>query len=174
MTTHLEQFRAAKDEFFRTSGDSPFSEEQRRTFRGLSYFPDNPSYTFVVDPQELDEPGLVELPTSTGGLARYERWAKVRLSIDAHPVEFTIFRDPGNGSLFLPFQDGLRGRETYGAGRYLEPELRPDGRVLIDFNYAYNPYCAYSDEWSCPLPPAENRTDVPIPAGERIYDHATA
>ncbi|NJO82052.1 MAG: DUF1684 domain-containing protein [Blastochloris sp.] len=76
------------------------------------------------------------------------------------------------GGLLLPFADALAGSETYGAGRYLEPELLDDGRVLIDFNRAYNPYCAYNDGWSCPLTPAENRLSVAIRAGERIFpDH---
>ena len=74
-----------------------------------------------------------------------------------------------SGELFLPFADATSGVETYGAGRYLEPEALPDGRMSVDFNYAYNPYCAYNERWSCPITPAENRIDVPIRGGERIF-----
>ncbi len=71
---------------------------------------------------------------------------------------------------FLPFADALAGDETYGAGRYLEPEPAGDDRLLIDFNLAYNPYCAYNPNWSCPITPAENRLKVAIRAGEKVFD----
>jgi uncharacterized protein (DUF1684 family) len=70
---------------------------------------------------------------------------------------------------FLPFADALAGVETYGAGRYLEPEPVGDGQFVVDFNLAYNPYCAYNDDWSCPITPRENRLTVPIRAGEKLY-----
>ena len=82
-------------------------------------------------------------------------------------MELTVFAS-GYG-FFLPFVDNLAGSETYPAGRYLEPEPLPDGKYLIDFNQAYNPYCAYNEHWSCPLTPFENRLKVPIRAGEKIF-----
>lgn len=81
-------------------------------------------------------------------------------------MELTLFAS--DHGFFLPFVDSLRGEETYGAGRYLEPEEGPDGRFHIDFNLAYNPYCAYNENWSCPLTPFENRLNVPIRAGEKL------
>ena len=74
----------------------------------------------------------------------------------------------------MPFVDALAGRETYGAGRYVEPERLDDGKLLVDFNQAYNPYCAYNANWSCPLPPRENRLQVPIRAGEKIYSQESS
>ncbi|HLE52058.1 MAG TPA: DUF1684 domain-containing protein, partial [Anaerolineales bacterium] len=82
-------------------------------------------------------------------------------------VELTVYRDPHG--YFLPFADALAGSETYGAGRYLEPEPAGKGKLLVDFNYAYNPYCAYNDQYSCPLTPWENRLKVPIRAGEKVF-----
>ena len=73
---------------------------------------------------------------------------------------------------FLPFADALAGTETYGAGRYLDPEAIGDGRFLLDFNLAYNPYCAYNEQWSCPITPRDNRLAVPIRAGERLFIHS--
>ena len=73
------------------------------------------------------------------------------------------------GSFFLPFVDATSGKETYGAGRYLDIELTHDGEIVVDFNYAYNPYCAYNEQWSCPLTPFENRVQVPIRAGEKNF-----
>ncbi len=97
------------------------------------------------------------------------RWAKVAFSVDGAPAELTVYKDSSQGSLFLPFADATSGDETYGAGRYVEPDAQPDGTLLIDFNYAYNPYCAYNEAWTCPITPAENRLRVPIRAGEKNF-----
>ena len=108
------------------------------------------------------------MQTSTGDAQVYRQLGTLRFSVDDQPVTLTLFADEAGG-LFLPFADALAGRETYGAGRYLEPERLADGRVLVDFNLAYNPYCAYNDDWSCPLTPMENWLKVPIRAGERLF-----
>src|SRR5690606_19820929 len=86
---------------------------------------------------------------------------------DGVAVGLTLYRDPEGGDLFLPFQDETSGNETYGAGRYLDVTALEDGRVLLDFNYAYHPFCAYNPSYSCPMPPVENRLPAPIRAGER-------
>ena len=80
-------------------------------------------------------------------------------------VDLTVFKDQSGDALFLLFADATSGKETYGAGRYLEIQMQPQGRLLVDFNYAYNPYCAYNENWSCPLTPAENRLRVPNTSG---------
>ncbi len=80
-----------------------------------------------------------------------------------------LYQDARQGHLFLPFTDSTSGTDTYGTGRYLDPVLLEDGRVSVDLNYAYNPYCAYNDHWSCPIPPAENHLSVPIRAGEKTF-----
>jgi hypothetical protein len=121
-------------------------------------------------PERFPEPEAVDMQTSTGESARYLRWARVHFTAGDKPAALTVYKDLQAGHLFLPFQDANRGVETYGAGRYLDPEDLPDGRIRVDFNYAYNPYCAYNDAWSCPLPPPENRLEIAIPAGEKIFD----
>ena len=165
----LEDFRAAKDAFYGSSPDSPLLAEQKRTFAGLNYYPEAPELAFEVVPEPFEEPELIDMQTSTGDAARYLRWARVSLPVAGGPVQLTIFRDPGSDSFFLPFQDAGRGDETYGAGRYVDIEALEGDKLRIDFNYAYNPYCAYNDGWSCPLPPAENRLRVPIRAGEKVF-----
>lgn len=87
--------------------------------------------------------------------------------MDGQGVGLTVYRDPEGGGLFLPFQDATSGHETYPAGRYLELPVLEDGRIRLDFNYAYHPFCAYNANYSCPMPPIENKLDVPIRAGER-------
>ena len=167
--TALSDFRAAKDEFYGTSPDSPLLPEQKRSFAGLHYYPEAPDLAFEVVPELFEDPELIDMQTSTGDAARYLRWARLALPVGIGQARLTVFRDPGSDSFFLPFQDAGRGAETYGAGRYVDVEELADGRLRIDFNYAYNPYCAYNDGWSCPLPPAENRLDIAIRAGEKVY-----
>jgi uncharacterized protein (DUF1684 family) len=108
------------------------------------------------------------MQTSTGDIQVYTRVGRFRFLVDGQDAELTIYEGP-NG-LFLPFVDALAGQGTYPAGRYLEPEALPARRYLVDFNLAYNPYCAYNEHWSCPLTPSENRLRVPIRAGEKIFD----
>ncbi len=166
----LATFRAQKDDFFKSDPQSPLTPEQRRSFTGLHYFPENPNLRLELTPTALPRPDVVEMQTSTGDVQTYRRIGRIRFEVDGKKAELTIYEGP-NG-FFLPFVDSLAGEETYPAGRYLEPEPLPGGRFLVDFNLSYNPYCAYNDHWSCPLTPFENRLRVPIRAGERLFDKA--
>ncbi|MEX2230044.1 MAG: DUF1684 domain-containing protein [Dehalococcoidia bacterium] len=170
--TALAAFRLAKDEFFGHDPAAPLTPEQRARFTGLAYFDEHPALALDLVPELLLPRELVEMQTSTGEAATYERWARVAFEVDGESAVLVIFRDPQGGALFLPFRDATSGAESYGAGRYLEVEPGDDGKLRVDFNYAYNPYCAYNDRWSCPLPPAENRLRVPIRAGERTFADA--
>ena len=121
----------------------------------------------------LDEtgPGIgerVELATADGQAKPFIRAGRITFPVDGVPTTLSVFKDPERGRFFVPFRDATAGAETYAVGRYLDPRTRPDGTLVIDFNFAYNPYCAYSDGWSCPIPPAENTTKAPIRAGERL------
>lgn len=166
----LAELRAAKDAFFRDDPHSPLLPQQRAAFRGLRYYPENPALVFEVEPEIFDQPGVVTMQTSTGDEQTYVRWARVRFTVDGREGALTVFRD-AEGGYFLPFTDAGRGSETYGAGRYLEPEELAGGRLRLDFNLAYNPYCAYNDAWSCPLPPAENHLPFHVRAGEMTFEH---
>jgi len=107
------------------------------------------------------------MQTTTGDIQRFIRHGKFRFTVDGQPAELTIYAS--EHGFFLPFVDSLANKETYGAGRYLDPHPLPGGKLLIDFNFAYNPFCAYNDLYSCPLTPFENRLKVPIRAGEKIF-----
>lgn len=108
------------------------------------------------------------MQTTTGEVQTYERFCRFKFQVEGQEVWLTIYHNE-NG-YFLPFADALAGKETYGAGRYLEPKELPEGRFAVDFNLAYNPYCAYNDRWSCPITPPENRLKVAIRAGEKIFE----
>ncbi len=167
MENSLALFRQGKDDFFANHPNSPLTPEQREHFAGLSYFPENPALQIEADVSAFAEQEQVQLPTSTGDLKTYTRYGRFSFEVDGQSAELTLFQAPYG--FFLPFVDSLAGKETYGAGRYLEPEQLANGKFLIDFNLAYNPYCAYNDAWNCPIPPAENRLKVPIRAGEKNF-----
>lgn len=164
----LSEFRKAKDDFFANNPDSPLTPEQRANFKGLSYFSENPALRLEIEVQPFAEQEEVEMPTSTGEVKSYTRYARFGFEVEGKIAELTLYNSPSG--LFLLFVDSLASTETYAAGRYLEPEPLPNGKILVDFNLAYNPYCAYNEMWSCPIPPAENRLDVPIRAGEKNFE----
>lgn len=162
----IEEFRKRKDEFFKTGAESPIPAEERESFSGLKYFPEDPNFKFEVSLARVPEEEL-EFETSSGEKKIFKRIGKLGFSVEGQPVQLTLYQAE-SGSYFLPFRDATSGPETYGAGRYLEVEEK-DGKFELDFNYAYNPYCAYTSGYSCPLPPMENWLKVPIRAGEKKF-----
>jgi uncharacterized protein len=177
----VEDFRRRRDELFRDHPQSALPDAQRAGFGGLSYFeydPDAVVHTRLAPPPRGDR-----LEIDTGGEDGVIRDRRVGLLPTPHG-ELTLYWMEGyGGGLFLPFRDATAGEETYGAGRYLTDtakgtlgrglELDPSsGEAVLDFNYAYNPSCAYDPSWACPLAPPENRLDEPIRAGERSYPDA--
>ena len=165
--TELEDFRAEKDEFFASHPQSPLTREQRKTFHGLNYFPENEALRLEVKVDGFATRERFEMQTSTGNVQVYERYGRFKFTVDGVEAELTIYQS--EHGFFLPFVDLLAGSETYPAGRYLEPESLPGNHFLVDFNLAYNPYCAYNEMWSCPITPAENRLKVAIRAGEKLF-----
>ena len=167
--SELTAFRAEKDDFFKHHPQSPLLRDQKAKFAGLQYFPENEGLRLEVEVQRFEDESPIVMQTSTGGVQEYTRYGRFKFEVDGKPAELTIYQNE-NG-YFLPFVDSLAGKETYPAGRYLEPEPLPGDRFLVDFNLAYNPSCAYNEMWSCPITPAENRLKVPIRAGEKLFEH---
>ena len=165
--TELENFRAEKDDFFAHNSQSPLTADQKRTFGSLRYFEENPALRLELTVEPFPERSEIEVQTSTGDVRVYTRYGRFSFNVDGQAAGLTIYE--ADFGYFLPFVDSLAGKETYPAGRYLEPVPLEGNRFLIDFNLAYNPYCAYNDVWSCPLTPFENRLKVPIRAGEKIF-----
>ena len=165
----LEQFREQKDDFFAHDWQSPITPDQRREFAGLKYYPENPALRLTVPIEPHADQATVTLITSTGSAQEYVKYGQFSFEVNGEIATLQVYQDPEEGSLFLPFVDATAPGETYGAGRYLDIEPLEDDRFLIDFNYAYNPYCAYNDKWSCPIPPKENRLKVRVEAGEKKF-----
>ena len=164
----LMQDRKDKDEFFGLSPQSPIPDQDRGTFSGLAFFDPNPDLVFTVQPAPV-EPTPVTIQTTTGEVRTYHRVATVTLAIDATDVVLALY-STGHDGLFLPFRDATSGNRSYGAGRYLDIAPNENGSITIDFNYAYAPFCAYSEQYSCALPPRENWMSVSIEAGERTAE----
>ena len=163
----IESERAMKDRYFRSDAYSPI--EDRLNFEGLNYYPPNLDYryTLPLNPVETEEEIIFQ--TSTDDEQLYYKAGTIDFEVDGQPARLAVYRSPHHDELFLPFRDATSGNETYGAGRYLEPQELGSGELLVDFNLAYNPFCAYSDSYSCPLPPFENHLKIAIRAGEKAY-----
>lgn len=167
----IDRHRAGKDDYFRTSRDSPIPLAKREGFTGLAYFPADPAYRLEglrLQPYAGAEPPSFQIPTSDGQLRPARRAGSFSFDLGGEPRALIAYVLTGGDSLFVPFLDATSGSETYGAGRYLDLEPDEDGSYDLDFNLAYHPYCLYAEEYSCPLTPAENRVGARIEAGERL------
>ena len=169
--SEIVEFRKAKDNFFKTSAQSPLTPEQKKVFAGLHYFPENAALRFELPLERYANPERIVMQTSTGGTQEYHKVGQVRFKVNGEDAALQVYESTDNpGSYFVPFVDATAPAESYGAGRYLEPEEHHADELVVDFNLAYNPYCAFdSQRWSCPLPPPENRLKVRIEAGEKKY-----
>jgi uncharacterized protein len=169
----IEKARQTKDASFRSGRDSPIPEAYRSNFRGLSYFPVNPDYRIQARLERIPVQEYIQVQTSTGSSEAYLRWGWAHFQLWNQSLQLLILQsvvEPDH--LFIPFADETSARTTYGAGRYLDVEepLGNSNKILLDFNQAYNPYCAYNEYYSCPLPPPTNLLEVPIEAGEKSYE----
>ncbi|WP_284014240.1 DUF1684 domain-containing protein [Halobaculum litoreum] len=169
----VREARRKKDEFFREHPRSPVPRAARDDFDGLRYFDPDPEYRVEATLHEHDDPERITVETTQDGAREYDTVGEFRFRVAGADVTVQAFRSPGDDHrLWVPFRDATSGEATYPAGRYLdleEPDDRTaDGDWVLDFNDAYNPYCAYSEAYECPLVPVDNWLDVAIRAGERL------
>jgi hypothetical protein len=140
-------------------------------FQGLDYYAVDPAYRFVVPFREQAAPDTVMLAENTGQIRPQVRVGRVAVPLPSGDARLAVFRgasDDPRGRLWVPFADATNGDSTYSAGRYVDLSRAAGDSVVVDFNRAYNPTCAYNPEFACPLPPEQNRLDRAIPAGEKI------
>ncbi len=171
-----EQFRARRDDLFLRHPQTPLTPAQRANFTGLPYFPYNSSWrlTGTLHPPRNRDTAIVTLPAD--GAFRHTPVAQIHFHFKNEPLELTLFWIEGyGGGLFLPFKDATAGAETFGGGRYLYDTIKGadlgagETEIVLDFNFAYNPSCAYDSRWVCPLSPPENTLLVAVTAGERDF-----
>lgn len=167
----LRRVRQEKDQFFRAEKDSPIPLSDRATFHGLNYFEPEPALRIESKLHRYPDQEGVMVSTSKGTRQLFNRVGYFDLSISGTLVRLNAYQsaERDDPNLFIPFRDATSDEESYGAARYLDIEIEHDDEYAVDFNYAYNPYCAYSEDYVCPLPPQENWLKVPIRAGEKKY-----
>ena len=168
----IKKERKENDQFFKTSAESPI--KNKSGFTGLKYYEPDLKYKIVAQLIPIENKKVVTLPTNDGKEQRYIEYAYAEFTLDDEPNRLLILEGidvgPIRGKLFVAFGDETSAVETYGGGRYLDVNKVPGSTtIVLDFNKAYNPYCAYNASYSCPLPPQENLLKIPIRAGEKIY-----
>lgn len=168
--------REEKNLFMKNDEGSPFyvGKDSVSNFTALNYYAPDLSYKFIANLVPIEKKKMVILGTSDGKEKKYLEFAFAEFTMGDQKNQLLLLEvvDPGpyRGTLFLAFADATSGNETYGAGRYLDVKKVPGATtVTLDFNKSYNPYCAYSDNFSCPFPPKENILSIPIKAGEKVY-----
>jgi len=168
----LKAFREKREQFFKEDPHSPLRESDRKKFQGLFYYPIDLKYAMVgfierypVGPKPL----YTHLPTSKGAEKKYVKYGRFKFRWMGKEYTLQIYRPLGGGELFLPFKDKTSETETYPKGRYLFIEPMPEGKVLIDFNRAYNPFCEYNERYTCAYAPEENWLGIAIQAGEKRF-----
>ncbi|MFP9061799.1 DUF1684 domain-containing protein [Natrialbaceae archaeon A-chndr2] len=179
----LQGKREEKDRFFAEHPQSPIPPEEREDFSGLTYFPPDPTYrvTATVSLEDDPESNPVAMDTSSGREVRYLRIATLTFDLERDDpdledgtYELTAYSQDGStDTLFVPFRDKTTGQQSYRGGRYMELDVAGDledgQELIVDFNLAYSPFCAFSETFDCPLPPEENWLEVAIAAGEQAY-----
>jgi uncharacterized protein (DUF1684 family) len=163
----LTEARAEKDRAFGQDADSPVPAARRAELLPLRYFPPNPDYSVPAVLKLHERREVFDMQTSTGQIRKMQRVGLLEFTMEKTALSLSVFLED-DGRLFIPFADTTTGTETYPAGRYLDLRPTATGFYTIDFNRAYNPYCAYNESYDCPFPPPSNRLSVAIRAGEKM------
>ena len=172
-----QKWRQARDELLLNHSQTALSAVQKTSFAGLDYFDYDPELRFVLPIDSDIDPEVFEVPLQDDGIMKMQRFGKVVFEVAQQNVELSLFWIMGyGGGVFMPFRDETnKTGETYGGGRYLLDTIKhadlgaENGKLVVDFNFAYNPSCAYNPKWHCPLAPKENWLPVSIEAGEKAY-----
>ncbi|HJU36097.1 MAG TPA: DUF1684 domain-containing protein [Gaiellaceae bacterium] len=168
-----ELWRETRDELFRSHPQSPLPADGRASFAGLEYWPYDPQARVLAELENVEAPPE---PVATSGVEPilFRPFARARFELGGEPLTLEVsWLDAYGGGAFLCFRDATSGRESYGGGRYLLDTVKgsdlgeDDGRLVLDFNFAYNPSCSYDPGWVCPLAPPANRLTVSVEAGEK-------
>jgi uncharacterized protein (DUF1684 family) len=168
----IEKERERQFKFIRFNIESPLTEEQKRSFTKLTFYDINPGYKVKARIIPIENKKVREVPLTDGSKQRYIEHSFAEFELGGKTNKLLLLQamdEADKRNFFLAFADETSAKETYGGGRYLN--VRQDGKnsITIDFNLAYNPYCAYNPDYACPLPPKENLLDIAIPAGEKNY-----
>jgi uncharacterized protein (DUF1684 family) len=168
----IEKERDRQFKFIRYNIESPLTEEQKKDFKELDFYPIDPAYKVRAKMVPVEDRKMMELPMTDGTVEKYLKHSFAEFQLSGQTYRLLLLqsvKELDKRNFFLAFADATSGVETYGGGRYIN--LRQDGKnsITIDFNMAYNPYCAYNPDFACPLPPKENVMEIAVRAGEKDY-----
>lgn len=168
----IEAERERQFKYIRFNIDSPLTDEQKQSFTKLNFYPIDPSYKVKALMVPIENKKVREVPLTDGSKERYIEHSYAEFELEGKPQKLLLMQsmdEADKRNFFLAFADETSGMDTYGGGRYIN--ARQDGKtsITIDFNLAYNPYCAYNPDYACPIPPKENIMEIPIPVGEKNY-----
>lgn len=182
-TTDLTVFREGRDKEFRDKAESPLKEEDFAAFKGLNYFPVDTDLRVTAQFTRTPSEKWFQMPTSSGKTKKFVKFGVLKFRIGRKPLTLSVYQmDPAVAAmfpeyadlLFIPFKDTTNRTESYGGGRYIDIRKPKGTSVILDFNLAYNPSCAYGGEkWNCPIPPSENSLKVAIAAGEKRFAYSS-
>ena len=167
--TALAQYREERDRFMQFNQESPLPEKAKADFTGLNYFDADSSYRIKASIKPIENPKTITLSMTAGAPEQYKEVGYANFSRNNQIVNLLVMRSMETGDLFLPFFDQTNGTITYGGGRYLDPEMLSGNNILLDFNYAYNPFCAFAESYACPIPPLQNKIPFAVEAGEKMW-----
>jgi uncharacterized protein (DUF1684 family) len=176
--TEIDNYRRGKNIKLMYGDATPLLPEQQKSFKGLNYFPPDIVYLVEATLVKADKQEEIIMKTSGDRTPIYIRYGVINFNLMGKAYTLAVFQNKkmldlsqDTNSLFIPFHDETSGKESYGGGRYLDCEIPSTGdKLMIDFNKAYNPYCAYNHKYSCVIPPEENRLTVKIKAGEKVFE----
>jgi len=169
----VSEWRKERDQFFKAHVRSPLLPKDRANFKGLKYYPFDPKYLFSGHIERyifhIDNPKYyATFLTNKGTNKRYIRYGKFHFEMNGKSISIEVYKSILSDKLFIPFKDKTNGKETYEAGKYIDTEILTGYRMVLDFNMAYHPNCAYNDKFTCALPPKENFLEIEIRAGEKV------
>lgn len=181
-STDLKTFRDGRDKEFRNRAESPLKDEDFASFKGLNYYATSKAFRVTATFKRTADAKYFQMPTSSGAVKRFVRYGILTFRLNGRSTTLGVYQTDAETRekypeyahlLFIPFKDATNRTETYGGGRYIDIATPRDDKVILDFNLAYNPNCAYgSDNYSCPIPPRENRLSIAIRAGEKRFVYA--
>ncbi len=169
------KWREDRDVFFKSHPRSPLTERDKKSFNSLKYFPFSDQYVFSGKIERYilhinDPKYYATFLTNKGTNKRYLRYGKFHFTLNGKPYTLEIYKSILSDTLFIPFKDKTNGKETYEGGRYIDAEIMADYKMILDFNMAYHPSCAYNEKFICALPARENTLDIEVQAGERLFN----
>lgn len=172
----IEKFQTKLNAAYLDAKTSPLTAEDKAHFKTLDFYPANKTFFVIATLVKTENEKPFKMKTSTSRLPKFIKYGEVHFAIDNKKLQLNVYQSfgadgaiDGKEDLFLPFLDATSGNESYSAGRYIDLRVPAGNTITIDFNTAYNPYCAYNSQYSCPIVPLENDLDFAIEAGVKKF-----